>query len=79
VFAGSPLGDRTKNPWPWIDKSVFLPVGWNEPSVKMVSMLARPMPRPTCIGFVPPRPAPVGDDAPCIVWLSTSWNCTGRL
>ena len=52
---------------------MFLPVDWTEPSVKSKSMLATPVPRPICFGFVPPTLS-CGADAPVSVWESVSAN-----
>ena len=37
-------------------RAVFLPVVWNVPCRKKVSMLPILVPRPICSGLVPPRP-----------------------
>ncbi len=75
VYVRTPPVSRTKKPSPWMARSVLRPVTWLAPWVKTPVMEPTRVPRPICIGFVPPM-LPVGEPLPCRVWASVSWNVT---
>jgi hypothetical protein len=66
-----PLLLITKNPSPWMARSLLRPVFCKEPWVNDCTVPARLAPRPICAGLVPPSPA-VGAPAPFRVWVSRS-------
>ena len=61
----------TKNPSPWMAKSVERPVRCRDPWAKLVAIDDTREPRPIVLGLVPPVVA-VARPAPRNVWLSTS-------
>ncbi len=71
LYVLPPSGLTTKNPSPWMAKSVFLSVVWTEPCLKIFVIELIWVPSPICIEFLPPS-SPWGAVAIFAVWLSKS-------
>ncbi len=78
VYSGWDPLFRTKNPSPWIIRSVVRPVLCADPWPKFVVMAPNCTPSPTWAGLRPPR-FWVGSPAERSVWLRVSWNVVSLL
>ena len=76
VYTRSVPSVSTKKPSPWMAMSLLRLVGWIEPCSKFPLMLLTFIPRPICMGFVPPADA---DALPALsVWPRMSSKITSE-